>query len=1144
MYDNRRDQLLAAVEREFIGPDPIDWEDSLQKNGEEILTGDPPHTRYLAGILYPTAVIHNDADENDTDTSEDAAPTEGTNQQVDFFDESDRFSRDEAMEEAEELINRSNAYHQSAMSLTVAIKDGDAVSVRVDGATYSTIKATDAKTDKEIRRYVRTPLVWTNADLPLNLPTTSKMLVTEHADDKDLLFHITWRYRKGNCTIYTFTIENHKASTQSFVSDDDLYFQVSFSLTSVLGFAPLPEPHRTNVNDEDYLSNLLLYRNIHNYAIGHGCAADWEDSENVSWISTAVFPTYEVKPILPTAIKGVSLSMYKLSQQDTFDDSIAELNTLCDRYALWIDQLEIRKATLDPSMINTADRHISNCRKCLARMQNGIRILKDNAAIRTAFQYMNLAMLEQQLHYNLPAQRWVETETGLVLENPIRVLPDAHDPNTWYDPEHHVYGKWRPFQLAFVLMNLQSMADHECDERKIVDLIWFPTGGGKTEAYLGLSAYTIFLRRMLNHDDNGTAILMRYTLRLLTAQQYERASAMICACEHIRSKHEDLFGTNRISIGLWVGGDTTPNKRSDAVKAYNDLKNGKESLNPFVMLKCPWCGAQMGPIQLKNGTIRLPGYQKVPGPHRKEMFLFQCSNKAFDCEFSRTRTPLPLYIVDEDIYEKCPTLLLGTVDKFAMLPFRPAAQRLFGYVNGVKKSSPDLIIQDELHLISGPLGSMVGHYETLISDLCKTRLSDGTVLQPKVIASTATISRAKEQCHALYACGKENVFQFPPSGLDAGDSFFAYEDKDKNGRRYVGILATGSSDATVGIRLITSLLYGAKDMTVEQESDRDPYWTNIGYFNSVRELGLASSWIHADIDQHLDVMYKRQHLEKRLEREEYQCTRRYIHRDEELTSRIAGDKVTASLANLGVRYSEEQRPLKYKGERAIDICLATNMIQVGLDVPRLGLMTVMGQPKTTSEYIQATSRVGRDINHAPGIVFVVYRPGRPRDKSHYEQFRNYHSKLYCSVEPTSVTPFSSPVRSRALAAVAFGMMRLENTDTYNADPPKMPDESLLTHVKETIRERVDAIDGEETSDTMAYMEQIMMNWEHWRPQVWSPIYTREMAYANDVPLIYPAGTQPNAFWENHSTEAPTSMRNVDAACEAAVPNSYFAREDE
>ena len=220
------------------------------------------------------------------------------------------------------------------------------------------------------------------------------------------------------------------------------------------------------------------------------------------------------------------------------------------------------------------------------------------------------------------------------------------------------------------------------------------------------------------------------------------------------------------------------------------------------------------------------------------------------------------------------------------------------------------------------------------------------------------------------------------------------------------------------------------------------------------------------------------------------------------------------------------------------------MIQVGLDVPRLGLMTVMGQPKTTSEYIQATSRVGRDISHAPGIVFVVYRPGRPRDKSHYEHFRNYHSKLYCSVEPTSVTPFSSPVRERALAAVTFGMMRLENTDTYNTDPPNMPDASLLKHVQETVKERVDAIDSEETKDTMAYMEHIMMNWEHWRPQVWSPIYTRDMAYANDVPLIYPAGTQPNAYWEKHSMEAPTSMRNVDAACEAAVPNSYFAKEDE
>lgn len=400
---------------------------------------------------------------------------------------------------------------------------------------------------------------------------------------------------------------------------------MKFRLESELGFSPLPDSQRVNVNDEDYQSNQLLYRNVRNYAIGHGCAADWEDSENgVHWIESAIFPSYEVKPIVPSVIEGVTLEMIKYGPEGNFQENIQELQLMCDRYENWIQELKSEKEKLDSRYTLTADRHISNCEKCLARMRNGIHILQTNEKVRIAFQYMNLAMLMQQLHYNLPLQRWEDDgHDGITLLNPVNKLPDPYDDSTWYDKEHKVYGKWRPFQLAFVLINLESMANRRSPERGIVDLIWFPTGGGKTEAYLGLSAYTIFIRKLLNRDDAGTAILMRYTLRLLTAQQYERASSMICACEQIRKSHTDLFGDNMISIGLWVGAATTPNKMKDAVKAYEDLYNKKSDENPFVILKCPWCGAQMGLVKLKNGDRRLPGYSKRVGKtDRKHLNLF------------------------------------------------------------------------------------------------------------------------------------------------------------------------------------------------------------------------------------------------------------------------------------------------------------------------------------------------------------------------------------------------------------------------------------------------------------------------------------------------------------------------------------------
>lgn len=1145
MNDDRRNQLLGFVEREFIGPDPIDWEGLTQKNGEEILITDPPRTRYIAGILFPQETT-----DNDVDTRDDEEPEAEEDDREDLEEPAPpaKISGDSAeyLEDAEELINRSNAYRQSAISLTAAVSKDDVIRAEISAGIYITLKSTDPVTEKEVTRYPRTAICWNNEDNPITMPLPQDGIAKIPVGSTGLKFDVTYRYRKGDYSIYTFTLENAKKNDGNAVKDDDCFFQVKFKLFSKNGFCPLPDSQRINTDDDDYWSNQLLYRNVHNYAIGHGCAADWdESSENVSWISSAVFPTYEIKPIVPSTIPGVSLEMLKMSPYGSFEDTVQELKLMCEKYQEWINQLRAKRLKLEPRYTHTAERHISNCETCLERMISGVRLLEENKLVRTAFQYMNQAMLMQQLHYNLPLQKWEDDGSGgIFLSNPVKVLPSLTDENTWYDKEHKVYGKWRPFQLAFILMNLRSMYSRDCNEREIVDLIWFPTGGGKTEAYLGLSAYTIFIRRLMDRGDSGTAILMRYTLRLLTAQQYERASAMICACDLIRKEHEHLFGQARISIGLWVGASTTPNTMQQAVSAYDDLYNGKSDSNPFVMLKCPWCGAQMGVVQKEHGTRELPGYQKIVGSHRQKKIIFRCRNSENHCDFSSGSYELPLYVVDEAIYESTPTLLLGTVDKFAMLPFRPKAQGIFGYKNGVKETSPDLIIQDELHLISGPLGSMVGHYETLISELCVIRTATGEI-HPKVIASTATISRAKEQCHALYDCGNEKVFQFPPSGLDAGNSFFAEEDKERNGRQYVGILATGSSsDTTTAIRMFSALLYGAKAMDVESEDLRDPYWTNIGYFNSIRELGQAATWIRADIDQHLDVMYKRRYDNKRYPKEEYNKYRRYIWRDEELTSRIRGDKITASLGNLNIRYPAELDENGKVKEHPIDICLATNMISVGLDVTRLGLMTVAGQPKTTSEYIQATSRVGRDAVEAPGIVFVLYRPGRPRDKSHYEHFKGYHSRVYCNVEPTSVTPFSAPVRERALHAIMIGMMRLESNSDFNSDPPQPPEQALCERVCKIIENRIDDIDSDELEATLARMEYIIQCWEDWNPQKWEPERNRDWSYGNAVPLMYFAGSHRNEAWGERGIETPTSMRSVDASCEAEVlANRYIAKED-
>lgn len=1125
--DTRREQIIDIITREFIGPDPIQKPGMIQENGEEILSSDPPRIRYTAGILFPQKVTidSNTADENGEVVENDTPDLRVAE------DESKYGGVKEYLSDAEELINMSNAYQQSAISMTAAVADNDKLQVSVSAGMYHSIKVKDPETEVERVKYPRVPLKWENNGIALEMPDESegikKYRILHEEKETHLVFTITYRYKYEGYALYTFTLHNDLIC-ETTIRDEDCYFQVQFDLISTLGFPSMPEAEKL-VNDNDYLSNQMLYRNIKTYAIGHGCAAKWDENETpVKKISTSIFPVYEMKPIVPSQIPGVSLEMYKMSDFGDKEETIAELTSLCEKYETWINTLAERVSSINDK--GTANRHIDSCRHCLKRMQDGVELLKNSSDILFAFQLMNRAMLMQQLHYNLPLQKWVcKDGNSIHLEDPVSVLPDVKNSDTWYGDKTR-YGKWRPFQLAFVLMNLKSMADKNSYERSVVDLIWFPTGGGKTEAYLGLSAYTIFIRRIKDKSNAGTAILMRYTLRLLTSQQYERAAAMICACDVIRKEFEEILGEDRISIGLWVGESTTPNTMKKAVDAYKKLyRDGVVSENsPIVILKCPWCGAQMGIVRTGK-TFATPGYKKVPFG-RKEKLILQCANKEHGCDFSENGFELPLQVVDDEIYLNPPTLLLGTVDKFAMLPYRPEAQTIFGIKNGDRITAPDLIIQDELHLISGPLGSMVGHYETMINELC-SYVYDGKRISPKIIASTATISRAGEQCRALYGCKPENVMQFPPPGLEAGNSFFAEEDRTAEGRMYVGVFAAAASSiATTTIRLYASLLYAAKAITVDDESERDGYWTNVGYFNSIRELGQTETWIKADIDEYLHVIYKRRYEDQE---EGYKDKRRYIYKDEELTSRVSSDKIPFSLQNLGYEY-----PMSFEDKRPVDICLATNMISVGVDVPRLGLMTVSGQPKTTSEYIQATSRVGRS-KKAPGLVFTIYNPGKPRDRSHYEHFETYHSRVYCNVEPTSVTPYSSQLRERALHAIIFGLLRLRRGSELNQDPPKLPSLEEIDEIKDIIAERIKVIDADELDKTLDHIDSIIEKWE-----IQEPGKYQDFTAGDILPLMFPAGTMRNSAWGKRGFSTPTSMRNVDASCESAVlENGYFEEDD-
>lgn len=1084
-----RDYLIESLKREHIGPDPSPNKENLQENGEEILKINPIK-RYSTGILYPQEIDEELVEDLDKDEKE-----------VLIND----------IEDIEEVINQTNKFQQSAFAISFMIEKNQPFEVIVNGAFYTTKKQ---ESFNDFTLYHRNPVSFIESIQSKEWEQILGNHYIKELNFKDessgLEIRVFKRYEIENSVYLTASLENKNGIKTEYKGLRGTFFQSELILETKKGFLEIPNYEKKTL-EEDILINEMLYRNQKLFALGHGVSINWNQSElKINKISSTFIPRYEIKPILPSRFENLNLSMKLFSDVEQKNEAMQSLRKLIDEYNAWLEEIKSKSLDLDEKHIIASKINIENITLAKNRMMAGLKILIEDKIAYSAFRLMNQAMLRQQLRYALPLSRWKKSDNNeIFLETKFDNLPEINDENTWYDKENKIYGQWRPFQIAFILLNIVSMVDKFSDDRKILDLIWFPTGGGKTEAYLGLSAFSIFLRRLKNKNDSGTDVIMRYTLRLLTTQQFERAASLIIACDHIRSLNSNKLGQEPISIGLWVGGGTTPNKISDAVKTFDELYRNQTSDNPFKVVKCPNCGAQMGPLNFEN-TPPVKGYYKS-----KKGIKFVCANNKFNCEYSNPKMPLPIYVVDEEIYSSTPTLVLGTVDKFANIPFIPDSIRLFGNsTEGIINDAPNLIIQDELHLISGPLGSTVGHYETII-DYFVTRLLDGKEIKPKYIASTATISRAKKQCNSLYACGEENVYQFPPQGINEGDSFFAYKDTNNTGRLYVGLMISGKNSKTTGtIRTYSRLLYIANELK-NQNFDVDAYWTNVAYFNNIRQLGQVVNWVNQDVQEYLNSIYTRER-ENIVLGELDNNSRRYLRRYIELTSRINSTSVSENLHKLEISKLEDP-------ENVIDIALATNMISVGLDVSRLGLMTINGQPKSTSEYIQATSRVGRDFKNHPGLVVVLYDSSRSRDRSHFENFQHYHSRIYANVEPTSVTSFSSPLVKRFLHAIVISILRLSPNFTVPNDIPKPPNQDDFEKISKVIRDRINKIDPSLFKNAEEVLISIFKKWHQGNHTA----YIIHNTNIDGTPLMYPSNVLPNKSWEDHSFSTPNSMRSVD-----------------
>ncbi len=796
-----------------------------------------------------------------------------------------------------------------------------------------------------------------------------------------------------------------------------------------------PEPKQSIYTEENAMA--MLYRRHVSFATGHGVSVHAEtlpgDPTCAVRLASRVVPSYDVSLTeAPTSHDIPALANLTLDMQDLAQSAESELpgklQPLLTAYAAWIAEQERRIGNPAADLAGYEDvarQTLAQCRRTLERMQAGIDMLARSSEASRAFTFMNKAMWQQRIH-TLYAEE--QRRGGTLTKNDIDRASNR---------------SWRPFQLAFLLLNIPALTDLHHPERSedasaLADLLWFPTGGGKTEAYLGLTAYTLAIRRLQGtiegrSGQDGVAVIMRYTLRLLTLQQFQRASSLMCACEMIRREDSATWGETPFRLGLWVGQRSTPNTTEESEEA-NKLEHGLRGSqfggtgSPRQLTSCPWCGSAID----GGKNIEVESVSKGRG-----RTLIYCSDPYGQCPFSKARSPgegLPVLVVDEEIYRLLPALLIATVDKFAQLPWKGETQMLFGQVeaqcsrHGFRSSDlddkdthppagkwprarstyhaplrpPDLIIQDELHLISGPLGTMVGLYETAIDHLASWEVA-GQKVRPKVIAATATIRRAKDQMHDLFL---RTVNIFPPQGLDVEDNFFSRQRQPSErtpGRRYIGICANGRRLKAALIRVYVAHLAAAQVLSNKYGAAADPWMTLVGYFNSMSELGGMRRLVEDDVSSRLYKMDSRG------------LAKRNKPNLEELTSRKSSAVIPEVLSKLELSFggAGEARPL--------DVLLATNMISVGVDVKRLGLMVVTGQPKTTAEYIQATSRVGRNY---PGLVCVVYNWSRPRDLSHYEQFEHYHATFYQQVEALSVTPFAPRALDRGLAALLTSYVRL------------------------------------------------------------------------------------------------------------------------
>jgi len=790
----------------------------------------------------------------------------------------------------------------------------------------------------------------------------------------------------------------------------------------------------------------FLYREVKNYGIGHNCSVTWDKEGNI--LQTTFLPEFNVKDtkndfnetdfentddfkLLNQSLDIKNLSIFSDVEKT---ETIKRLQNFVELYGKWIDEQKAKNKVGTAKEQEIGQRIIDRLNYNYNRLKANIDFLNDDDVFR-AFQLANTAMLIQIIISNdtdfTNQEKEVSQISPNISYNDLKFFSEYDYSRLGFVP------KYRPFQLAFLLLSIKGITEPQSDDRKnVVDLIWFPTGGGKTEAYLAVTAFTIVWRRMMNNEkaSQGVSVIMRYTLRLLTAQQFERASKLIASLEFLRKIFIDDLKKETISIGLWVGNQLTPGKISEAKEIVDEIErkcrkqNGKpETKNTFQISSCPWCGTKL----VSEGDY---GFDV-----ETRSFKIKCLNTK--CTY---HNQIPVQVVDEMLFSNPPTLLFATVDKFAQLAWKSEAHRFFNSLDD-DKLPPDLIIQDELHLLSGPLGSIVGLFESAVEKLCT---KENKNLTPKIIASTATTRNTTHQIQQLY--GGRSVNIFPPSGLSYSDSFFAKESKEQSRRKYIGFMPVGKTAIDTQLQVIAHLLEARIEI---KEPINDNYWTVVSYYNSLKDVGKIRNKVGDEI------ITNTRTLQKRLWGTDnpWNYNHKFLEdRTEELTARVESSKIKTVLKQLenSVELIERvsDKGVAYKAVKSdvIDLVLATNMFSVGVDIGRLNLMLINGMPKNIAEYIQASSRVGRKVE---GLVVTFLNPNQARDKSYFEHYIPFHQAFYKSIEPLSVTPFTENTIDKMLTSLMVTYVRHKVSELNQNNNAQYFKKEHIAELKQFLKDR-------------------------------------------------------------------------------------------